>query len=103
MTDITREEAEQFNDDVQCVIERLKEFDLVVDKDEYNFYIANENDPEVSLASSAITRQLFHRWFGIEYSLSNMERIRFLRKLIAKMNAAEDSAQLPASDQHPHP
>lgn len=88
MTDITHEEAEQFNDDVQCVVERLIEFDVIL-RD------ASTSSPVV-LASSAITRQLFHRWFGLEYSMANMERIRYLRQVIAALNASPDS-ELPTA------
>lgn len=81
--DVTPEEAEQFNDDVQCVIERLKEFH-VVGSEPYP-------DRPVVLASAAIVNQLFLRWFGIEASLANMEQIRDLRRVIQVWRAVRDS------------
>lgn len=72
--DITREEAEEFNDDVQCVIERLKEFSVI--------YGDEEHSQPVILASAAIVNQLFLRWFGFEDNLENLDRKRAVKREI---------------------
>ena len=94
MVDITREEAEEFNDDVQCVIERLKEFDLIREGDE-------ESANATILASAAIVNQLFLRWFGFEDTLANIEDKRYVKRFIAVLNGVRDSVPLPASSKHP--
>ena len=84
-SDITREEAEQFNDDVQCVIERLIEFDVI---QRYE-----ETEQNTVLAASAIVRQLMLRWYDVDYSLAEIERLRELRSLIRDWNALKGSSQ----------
>ena len=73
MADITPQEAAWFNEDCAIVEARIRDWlplsPLV-------------GDQAMNQATSSIVRQLFHRWFGFEDSIENIDRIRELRDVI---------------------
>ena len=73
MSDITAEETAWFNEDCAIVESRIRDRLLVS--------IVNEPQ-DMDITTSAIVRQLFHRWFGFEYSGENMDQVRALRNLL---------------------
>jgi hypothetical protein len=70
MTDITPQEAAWFNEDCAIVEARIRDRLLV--------------SPlwDMDIITSAIVRQLWLRWFGFDYSMENIEKIRALRNLL---------------------
>jgi hypothetical protein len=84
--DITPQEVAWFNEDCALAEARIRDWIPLSPLVE---------DQAMNQATSSIVSQLYRRWFGVDYSPANMERIRELRDVIGVGPGNDSTETLP--------